>query len=821
VAEAAKNFFRDVRFAARALRRQPGLAAAAILTLALGIGVNAGVFSLIDFRLLTPPPFRDPQSLVVAWGSNPEAARSMGVPDRLAVSASDFYDVARASRSLAHLSFFLRSTLNLAGAGDPEQLLAYRVTGDFFNLLGAPAALGRTLGPADDTPDQPAAVVLSHAFWQRRFGGDPRVLGRTISLSGLPMTVVGVMPSRFKFPGNSDLSPGDVQGPDVWMPTALNIKDRQNRVSRNVWVLGRLRPGVPLAAAQAELDTICRRLEKDHPGEDAGWGLRLAPLSQAMVAGLRPALLLLWAAVGLILLLACANVANLLLARAASRQREIAVRTAIGASRGRLLTQLLTESLVLALPGSGLGLALGKAGLAGFAALVPAGTIGIDPLALNLRVLAFSVLLCLLTTFLAGLAPALSATRPELAAVLRGGSREGAGRTGRRTRSALVVVEVALASLLLIGAGLLLRSFLHLLVVDPGFPAPGAIALSIDLPRNRYPEPRRRLFADRVLDRLRALPGVVAAGAASDLPLSGGNFYTFLIEGRPLPKMDQMPVAGELRATPGYFEALGLPLLTGRTFTASDAPGTPLAAVIDSVMAKTYWPGENPLGKRFRLGLPSDKDDPWYTVIGVVGSVRNPFESAPRPQMYRAASQHPSLRLAFIVRTTGKPRALLAAARAAVREVDPEQPIAREDTLEDIVDATLAGRRFSLFLLGLFAALALLLSGIGIYGVTAYSVAQRTKEMGLRLALGAQRGELLRLVVGEVGALAGLGLLVGLGAAAALTRSMSALLYGVTPADPATFLAVAIVLTGIALAAAYLPGRRATKVEPIEALREE
>lgn len=820
-----RHFPSDVRSAARALGQQPGLAAAAVLTLALGIGVNAGVFSLVDSLLLTPPPLRDPARLVVVWGSNPEAARSMGVPDRLAVSAADFYDLADAGRSLLHPSFFQRGTLNFsgagAGAGEPEQLVVYRVTGGFFPLLGTPAALGRTLLPADDGAGGPAAVVLSHAFWQRRFGGDPRVVGRTLALSGSPMTVVGVMPAAFRFPGNSDLSPGDVAGPDAWVPAALAAAERRNRASRNAWVLARLRPGVSLERAQAELDTLARRLAAAYPDEDAGWGLRLAPLAEAMVSGRRPALLLLWGAVGLILLIACANVAHLLLARAAARQREIAVRTALGASRGRLGAQLLAESLVLALAGSGLGLGLGKAGLAAFAALVPAGTIGIAPLILNPRVLVFSALLCLLTTLLAGLAPALGATRPALAGALRGGNREGAGRAGRRTRSALVVAEVALAVLLLVGAGLLLRSFTRLLAVDPGFRTAQAVVLSVDLPRSRYPEPRRRLFAAQVLDRLRALPGVAAAGAASDLPLAGGNFYTFLIEGRPLPEPDRMPAAGELRVTPGYLEALGVPLLRGRTFTPADGPEAPLAAVVDQALADACWPGEDPLGRRFRLGQPSDPQDPWYTVVGVVGTVRNPFQAAPRPQMYRAAAQHPPLRLSFVVRGEGEPGALLAAARAAVREADPEQPVARLSTLDEAAAAPLAGRRFGLSLLGLFAGLALLLSGIGIAGVTAHAAARRTRELGLRLALGARPGAVLRLLLGEAAALAGAGVLIGLAAAWALTRVMSSLLYGVTPTDPATFAAVALLMIAIALAAAWLPGRRATRVDPLVALRSE
>ncbi len=830
----------DLRSAVRGLARQPGLFAAAALTLALGIGGNTAIFSVVDATLLRPPPFREPGRLVVVWGSNLGLARSAGLPDELPVSYGDFYDWQRQTRSFERLAMMQPDAMTLTGSGDARQLAVGRVSGDFAELLGTPPARGRALLPVDDAGDKPGVALLSDTGWRRWFGGDARIVGRKILLNGEPLTVAGVMPPRFTFPRGAEMPPsyGFAPEPDAWVPLARPAEQRQDRAGRNAVAIGRLRRGVGMAAAQAELAEVCRRLGRIFPG-DKGWSARLVPLGEQMVGELRPGLLLLWGAVGLVLLIACANVANLLLVRAASRQREIAVRTALGAGRGRLVAQLLVESGLLSLLGGLFGVGLAAAGVRAFAAFVPAAAAGgpsgagLAGLALSGPVLAFTAALCVATTFLAGLFPALQMTRPELAQLLRGGARSGSGPGSRRTRNALVVGELALAVVLLIGAGLLLRSFVRLLSVDPGFHAAGVLSFEIDLPEDRLRQPAQvALYFQRVADRLGALPGVVAGGGISELPLTGveakGGVY---IEGRPVPvKPEEVMIAHSPEILPGYFQAMGIPLLRGRLLDGGDTAGKPLVAVIDEAMARAFWPGQDPVGARIRRASYRKRGDdhanPWFTVVGVVGTVRqSALQTDPYPEMYRTATQTlPALArsyMVFVARGRGAPAALAAAARAAVRQVDRDQPIVKVRTLDQVMADSVARRRFSLMLLGLFAALALALSAVGIYGVTSYSVAQRTRELGLRMALGARRGALLGLVLGEAGALAALGVALGVGAGFALTRVLSSLLYGVASTDPPTFAAVALGLPLIALGAAYRPALRATEVDPITALRGE
>ena len=829
------NLGQNLRLAARGLARQPGLAIAAVLTLALGIGGNAAIFSVVDAALLAPPPFRDPGRLVVAWASNPGLARSAGLADQLPASAGDFYEWRRQSRALQGLTLVQPATMALTGRGDPQQLDVVRVTGDFSTLLGTPAALGRGLVAADDAPGKPAAVLLSDTGWRRWFGGDPRVVGQKVVLDGEPVLVAGVMPPRFSFPRGSEMPAfyGFAAEPDAWLPLAMTAEQRQDWATRTGVAIGRLRPGVGIAAAQAELAAICRRVEQLHP-RVKGWTARLVPLTEQMVGDVRPGLLMLWGAVGCVLLIACANVANLLLVRAAGRRREIAVRTALGAGRGQLIAHLLLESGLLALAGGLLGLALASGALRLFAALpqmhagVAPGGIGLDG-----RALAFTAALCIAASVVAGLAPLLQTTRPDLAQLLRGGGRAGTGTAGsRRTRNGLVVAEMALAMMLLIGAGLLLRSLVRLLGVDPGFRAAGVLSFQIDRPEDPARQaPRLALLFERLADRLRALPGAAAVGGISQLPLAGVEEKAGVyIEGRPVPeKPEDVLIADSQEIVPGYFETMAIPLLRGRLLDAGDAAGKPLVAVIDEVMARTWWPGEDPLGRRFRRATNARRRDdpanPWYTVVGIVGTVRHALGAEPRPEMYRTAAQLlPALAsptMAYVVRTRSDPAAMTAAVRAAVREVDPGQPITKVRTMEQVVADSLTRRRSSLMLLGLFAGLALALSAVGIYGVTSYSVAQRTRELGLRVALGARPWGVLGLVLGEAGALAGLGVLLGAGGALALNRLLSSLLYGVGATDPLTFGLVGVGLLLIALAAAYAPGRRAAAVDPIAALRDE
>ncbi|HYG61563.1 MAG TPA: ADOP family duplicated permease, partial [Thermoanaerobaculia bacterium] len=590
----------DLRFAFRNLRKQPSLALAAILTLALGIGVNTGIFSIVDSVLLTPPPFREPDRLAIVWGSNPELAKMLAVEDKLPASNALLYDWQKASRSFESLALLQANRMVMTRQGEPQQLGAVSVTGDFFKVLGTSPLLGRTIEPADDNLGSPTVVVLSHNLWQRSFSGDRGVIGKVVTLSNNPFTVIGVLPPRFTFPrGGSEMPAGFgfSPEPDIWVPLALTPEGRQDRGGRGSVVIGRLKPGVDLATAETEIRTITQRFGETYPQTDAGWSARLQPLTEQMLGNLRPALLVLWAAVGLVLLIACANVASLLLARAASRQKEIALRMAMGAGRRRVVSQLLTESALLSLLGGLLGVALAWYGLRAFEAFVPAGLVGAATFSLSLRALAFTAALCLLATVLAGLVPAFQMTRPDLAGSLREGTRAGAGTVGsRRTRSGLVVAEVALAVLLLVGAGLLLRSFVRLLNVDPGFRTEQVLAFELGMPPDRVPPAERIPFLDRVVDQVRTVPGVESVALISDLPMGGNEGFTnFTIEGRPEPTPEEAltQVAALRTVSAGYFEIMEIPLRRGRLLAATDRRETLPVGVIDEALAGTFFPNED------------------------------------------------------------------------------------------------------------------------------------------------------------------------------------------------------------------------------------
>jgi putative ABC transport system permease protein len=823
----------DIRFAARSLARQPVFLLTAVLTLALGIGANSAIFSVVDSVLLVPPPFSQPDRIAVAWGENHEAEEAFGFKD-LPITIGSFYDWQRETKSFDKLALLQSDRMTLTGQGDPEQLGVVKVAGDFFGVLGTPALLGRTLEPSDDVPGKPQAVVLSYNYWQRRFGGDRGVIDKTLIINGNQVPVVGVMPPRFAFPrGGSEIHPSYsfAADPDVWLPFALSEEGKQDRGNRFSFAIGRLKDGVTIQSAEDELKAVSTRLAERYPESDHGWSAFLVPVRDQMAGGLKPVLMVLWAAVGFVLLIACVNVANLLLARAASRQKEIALRTAIGAGRTRLISQLLTESGLISLLGGALGVALAWVALRACAVWVPAGTAGAATFALNGRVLLFALLLCAVTTALAGLIPAFQMTRPDLGGTLREGTRSGAGtQASRRTRAALVVLEIAFAVVLLIGAGLLLRSFVTLLAVQPGFEGSQALTFRIDLPPEGFSPEQRVAFFDRVADKLESLPAVQSAGMMSALPMTGAEqFVPVSFENRPLPKPGEMWSVGMYSVTPGYHKAMGIPLLSGRFLDRRDVKGAALVAVIDEQMAKVYWPGEDPIGKRFRFG--TRPEYPLMTVVGVVGSIRHSnLQSEPIPQVYVTVAQTPDFLIPYwvwmVARVQGDPQAVITPARNAVHEVDANQPVTQFLTMDEVVAQSVAPRRFSLLLLALFAGLALVLACIGIYGITAYSVTQRTREMGLRMALGAQPREVVWLVVREAGLLAGLGVILGLIAAAVIYSKvlsvwLSSLLYKVGAIDPITFVAVAVGLALVALIAAYLPGRRATRVSPMVALRAE
>jgi len=809
-----------LRVTLRTLAKQPAWTAVAVLTLALGIGANTAMFSVVNAVLLRSAPFAEPERLALVWASSPQMARDLGFPDKLPASPAVFYDWKGESRTLGSMAMIRSLTLNLSGDGDPEVVGAVRATGDFFPLLGAPAALGRTLLPEDDDHDAPATVVLSHAFWQRRFGGDPAIVGKSIRLDGRPRTVLGVMPPGFAFPRRGEMpSPYEfADAPDVWLPMAYSAEDRRDRGNRGHIVLARLAAWATLAQADAELKTITKRLQDAYPDTDKIWGVRVDPLAEQLAGDVRPALLMLQGAVGLVLLVACANVAGLLLAQARTRGKEWSVRLALGARGRDLLTQVLAESLVLATAGAGLGLALAHALLRAFLAAVPASVPGAAQATLDGRVLAFTGAVALLTALVFGLGPAYAASRSDPGEALKQAARTTGQAGSRRRLDALVVAQMALAVVLLVGAGLLLRSFRGLLDRDPGFRRTGVLTFHVDLPGTRYAQTARAAFFDTLLERVRAIPGVGAAGGITELPLSGSeNLERLEVEGRPQPEPGHELYVDHRVATPGYFAALGIPLRAGRAFGKEDGPQAAPVAILSEALARSQFPGEDPLGRRVRVD-----EGEWLTVVGIVGDVRHSgLQADMRGHVYRALAQRPRGDVSIAVRSLGDPHALVPAVRAAVAAVDPEQPLASIQTVDELIDHSLAGRRFQLRLLVVFAVLALTLAAVGIYGLTAYAAAQRTRELGLRLAVGATPAGILRLVLRASMRTALLGTGVGLVGGLCVARALRGFLFGVGPADPATFAAVLAFLAFVGLLASALPAWRAARLDPMSVLREE
>ena len=808
-----ERLWQDIRFALRSLRRSPGHTAAALLALALGIGANTAIFSVVYGVLLEPLPYPSPERLVMLIDANP----SRGF-DRFTSSPPNFVDWRAQSRSFAGMAAMTRANPSLTGGGaEPERLEGAQISAGFFETLEVPPALGRGIGAADDRPGAPPVAVLSHELWRRRFGADPTLVGRTIELEGTPHTVVGIAPEGFQFPSRVE----------VWTPLALEITP-QMRGGHFLGVVGRLKPGVPVARAQAELTVIASRLEKQYPDSNTGWTVNAVPLRELIVEDVRPALLVLMATVAVVLLIACANVANLLLARMASREREVAVRTALGAGRGRLVRQFLTESVLLALAGAGLGLLVALWGTRALVAMnadnIPrAAEIGLEP-----PVLLFTLALAVVTGLVFGLVPALHAARPDLQGTLKEGGRgASAGVRARSARGALVVVEVALTLVLLVAAGLLLRSLVGLSAVSPGFETAGILTLELNLPEARYPDddgnPRIAAFYDEVLAEVRGLPSVVSAGAGYPLPLGGSAYVlSFVVEGRPEPPPGQEETSHIRFVTPGYLESLAIPLVRGRRLNAGDRDGGLPVAVVNRTMAEKTWPGEEAVGKRFTFDDPGDDDVEWRTVVGVVGDVRHmTLDTEPAAETYLPMAQAPSSAAVLVVRTDGDPMRLAAPVREAVRRADADLPVFSVRPLTKVVAESLAEQRFRTTLLAIFAGLALVLASVGVYGVISYGVTQRRHEMGLRMALGARREQVQRLVVGQGLRLVLVGAAVGLVAAYLATRLLASFLYGVRATDPLTFAAVPVLLALVALVASWLPARRATQVDPIVALRAE
>ena len=812
--------FKELRYAVRGLLKRPAFSVVAVLTLALGIGANTAIFSVVNATLLRPLPFKDPERVVMIWGYLPQMAQTA---DKLPNSAANFLGLKSQSQSFERLAVFRSWSWQLTGGGEPELLRGARVSADFFEAVGAGPMLGRAFTTEEDLPNRAPVAIISHGLWQRHFGGDRNVLGKTIILTGQNAMVVGVMPEGFQFPGGANMIPGlqfALQN-DVWVPLAFTDEERQRQGNLNLATIGRLKPGVSAAQGEAEL----RAIQQGLPLGTIGFTLNVLPLHQQMVGTIRKPLLVLLATVAFVLLIACANIANLLLARATSRQKEIAIRAALGAARKRIVGQLLTESLLLSLTGGAIGLLLAVWGNSLLVSLIPREVPRINDVGVDARILLFTLGVSIVTGLIFGLVPALQASRFDLNQSLKEGVRGmTSGVRHNRLRSLLVVSEIAMALVLLIGAALLMKSFVRLLHVNPGFNPANVLTLDVQLPTvspSRYERNEEQAaFFERVLAQVQALPGVESAGGVVSLPLSGAFESTdVILEGQESEQHDaQRPEADYTSVTPEYFATLQIPLLQGRQFTAQDKSDAPFTIIVNDILAARLWPNENPIGKRLRVGF----EDKQREVIGVVGSIKQTtLDAKARPAMYMPHLQAPTPGLTLLVRTRGEPLSMAAAVRQEVRAIDRDVPVTQVQTMEKVLGASVAQPRFSMLVVGLFAVLALFLSAVGIYGVMAYAVSRRAHEIGVRMALGAGANQVLKLVLKDGMTLALAGIALGLIGAFALTRLMASLLFGIGAKDPATFISVAVFLALIAFIACYIPARRATKVDPLIALRNE
>ena len=801
--------FDDMRYAVRMLAKTPGFTLTAILTLTLGIGANTAIFSVANALLLRPLPYQDSNELVIVTN-----ARG---PNRRPFTYLRAEFLAQHSRSFAGFAPFMSENFNFTGRGEPEQLPAVRVGWNFFQVLGVRPMLGRAFQQEDDRPGGRPVVLIGESLWKRRFGGDPETVGASITLDSIDTTIIGIMPAGFEFaPAGGSV--------DIWSSRAFaqNGITPQQAQTGQAYVIGiaRIRRGVPLERAQAEMKVLDAQYIRDHAAmadADPRFNTLLSQFQQLMVSNIRTAVLVLFGAVGLVLLIACANVASLLWSRALARRREIAIRTALGASRLEIVRQLLTESILLALVSGTLGVIVGFWSTRAIAALPPSTLPRLNPIHIDGQVLAFALGLSLSTSVLFGLLPTLQASKPDVQTILREEGRAAAG--GRRrsiARGLLVVSEVSLSIILLVGAGLLMRSFLNLQSVTLGFDPRNLLVLDITLPTSRYTPVRMGGFFEHALEQVNSLPGVHSVAVSSGLPLLLAEYSPMLPQGHAEVPLAQRPYHALETISPTYFETMGIPLLRGRNFEQRDRQGSPLVAIVNDCFARRYWPNESSLGKHVLVGRTKETE-----VVGVVGNVKNirlAVESV--PELYYPVAQHPLESMHLLVKSVGDPRALSLAVRARIAGIDPEQPVTNVRTLEDHLANSIASNRLTTLLLGIFSMIALAVAAVGLYGLIGYSMVQRTQEFGIRMALGAESGDIVRLVMrqGLFAALAGV--VLGLGGSLLLTRVMKSLLYDVSATDLATFTVSAAVFLAIAALASYLPARRATRVDPMVALRE-
>jgi putative ABC transport system permease protein len=822
-----RDLWQDTRYGARMLRKSPGLTSVAVLSLALGIGAISTIFSFVNGIMLRPLPYAEPERLV----SLDETAPKRGNPS-MSVSYPNFLDWREQNQSFEDIACFDTGgfIIGSSGAGsEPEQLQGAFVTHGLFEILGVAPILGRTFTDDEDQPDHDLVVILSYGLWQRRFGGDPNILGQTIMLNNRPRVAIGIMPRGFQFP----------EVAEAWGPLALTPKI-YTRTDHGLSAIARMKRGITLQQAQAEMISIASNIETQNPVTNEGLSVNVIDLRAGLIGDYKKALLILLGVVAFVLLIACVNVANLLLARATARQKEIAIRAALGANRRRIFRQLMTESLLLGVISGAIGLVLALWGMDLLLAAIPTDIPFWMKFDLDGRVVGFTAVCSLLTGFVFGTAPALEASNPDLNETLKEGGRSGAGSGRQHLRSLLVVAEIALSLVLLVGAGLMMRSFMSLQHVNAGIKPEGVMTMYISLPGAKYRAPEKRIaFFNQLLERVRAIAGVQSAGTNSGLPLAGNNWGRSLtVEGFPVLSVGEAPAINHCVISPGYFSAMGISILKGRDFDERDTRDAPKVSqlavhgevmpnpssgvtIIDERLAREYWPDQDPIGKRIRFGPPED-NEPWHTIVGVVAEVKHQrLDASTRKSVYLPFAQAPIGGSSLVIRTSAKPENLISAVRGQLRELDPDLPLTRIMTMNEVVARSVWQQRLYTALFGVFAVVALILATVGIYGVMSYAVTQRTREIGLRMALGAQKKDVLKLVVGHGVVVTAIGLGVGIAAAVGLTRLMSTLLFEITATDPITFVGVSVLLAGVALGACFVPARRAAKVDPMVALRYE